>query len=362
MDGRLPAQLRRPLQVAAPLRFGALRGQAPVVDPDLLPRPLQRPVGFLLPDLPGLLYPGPGHHRAALLGPAALRVLRVVAPEPLLRAALLAVQSALTDYQVRVWIAPLCPAPVDRQRIGQPLFPAQPLGEAAGQRAALPLVQLHGQRHFHLLVQPPVDPLVVVCRLPVFAGIVLCPSGQVAALFVFQFFGVLGIAALAPKVIKLGAGRLAAAASAGFHVQVKDGHAPALALSGAPGFAKQNPKVRPSLSPGMVRDPQKELDELNKRKAELEDSLSKREAELKELRSKKKSLLERQIRRAQVRINAKERKRRTCRLILLGSYLDDIIQNDPVSMKRVSKGLDEFLERDRDRALFDLLPRPKEVS
>ena len=87
---------------------------------------------------------------------------------------------------------------------------------------------------------------------------------------------------------------------------------------------------------------------------ELEDSLSKREAELKELRSKKKSLLERQIRRAQVRINAKERKRRTRRLILLGSYLDDIIQNDPVSMKRVRKGLDEFLERERDRELFDL--------
>ena len=107
----------------------------------------------------------------------------------------------------------------------------------------------------------------------------------------------------------------------------------------------------------MVRDPQKELAELNKRKAELEESLSKREAELKELRSKKKSLLERQIRRAQVRINAKERKRRTRRLILLGSYLDDIIQNDPVSMKRVSKGLDEFLERDRDRELFDLPPR-----
>ena len=42
-------------------------------------------------------------------------------------------------------------------------------------------------------------------------------------------------------------------------------------------------------------------------------------------------------------------------MILLGSYLDDIIQNDPVSMKRVRKGLDEFLER--DRALFDLPPR-----
>ena len=111
----------------------------------------------------------------------------------------------------------------------------------------------------------------------------------------------------------------------------------------------------------MVRDPQKVLAELQEKKLELEGSLTKREAELKELRSKKKSLLERQIRRAQVRINAKDRKLRTRRLILLGSYLDDIIQNDPGSMKRVSKGLDEFLERDRDRELFDLLPRPKDV-
>ena len=107
----------------------------------------------------------------------------------------------------------------------------------------------------------------------------------------------------------------------------------------------------------MVRDPQKVLAELQEKKLELEGSLTKREAELKELRSKKKSLLERQIRRAQVRINAKDRKLRTRRLILLGSYLDDIIQNDPGSMKRVSKGLDEFLERDRDRELFDLVPK-----
>ena len=76
------------------------------------------------------------------------------------------------------------------------------------------------------------------------------------------------------------------------------GHAPSEVVLGGRKVA-----LRPSLSPGMVRDPQKELTELNKRKAELEDSLSKREAELKELRSKKKNLLERQIRRAQVRIN-----------------------------------------------------------
>ena len=47
----------------------------------------------------------------------------------------------------------------------------------------------------------------------------------------------------------------------------------------------------------------------------------------------------------------------SCTKALLGSYLDDIIQNDPGSMKRVRKGLDEFLERDRDRELFDLVPK-----
>ena len=86
----------------------------------------------------------------------------------------------------------------------------------------------------------------------------------------------------------------------------------------------------------------------------LEESLSKREAELKQLRRKKKLILEQQIKRATSRLNAKERKRR---LILLGSYLDHCMETDPDSKTRAMKGLDEFLERDRDRALFDLPPR-----
>ena len=108
----------------------------------------------------------------------------------------------------------------------------------------------------------------------------------------------------------------------------------------------------------MSRDPKKELDGLLQRQAELKDSLKQQEQDLRDLNRKKQALLKNQIARAQSRLNAKERKRRTRRLILLGSYLDDIIQNDPVSMKRVSKGLDEFLERDRDRELFGLAPRP----
>ena len=34
----------------------------------------------------------------------------------------------------------------------------------------------------------------------------------------------------------------------------------------------------------------------------------------------------------------------------------------PAAMTRLTKGLDDFLERDQDRALFDLAPRPKEVE
>ena len=54
------------------------------------------------------------------------------------------------------------------------------------------------------------------------------------------------------------------------------------------------------------------------------------------------------IRRAQARVTAADRKRRTRRLILIGSYIDSVSQADQVSMTRLMKGLDEFLERDQD--------------
>ena len=47
------------------------------------------------------------------------------------------------------------------------------------------------------------------------------------------------------------------------------------------------------------------------------------------------------------------------RLILIGSYIDSVSQAYPVSMTRLMKGLDEFLERDQYRALFGLAPRPR---
>ena len=99
---------------------------------------------------------------------------------------------------------------------------------------------------------------------------------------------------------------------------------------------------------------EQQLQELQQRKRELQESLAKSKKEFVNLQREKKRILQNQIRRAQSRLSAADRKRRTRRLILIGSYIDSVAQNDPVSMARLRKGLDEFLERDQDRELFDL--------
>ena len=42
----------------------------------------------------------------------------------------------------------------------------------------------------------------------------------------------------------------------------------------------------------------------------------------------------------------------------MGSYMEHITTNDETAKDRLMKGLDSFLERDQDRALFGLAPRP----
>ena len=76
--------------------------------------------------------------------------------------------------------------------------------------------------------------------------------------------------------------------------------------------------------------------------------------DLREKLAKKKAKLKATESRIRARISARERKRRTRRLILMGSYLEHVTKTDPHSLGRLMKGLDEFLERDRDRELFDL--------
>ena len=92
----------------------------------------------------------------------------------------------------------------------------------------------------------------------------------------------------------------------------------------------------------------------------LKSLQSKYESETQDLReklAKKKAKLKAAESRIRARISTRERKLRTRRLILMGSYLEHVTQTDPHSLDRLMKGLDGFLERDRDRKLFDLPAR-----
>ena len=107
--------------------------------------------------------------------------------------------------------------------------------------------------------------------------------------------------------------------------------------------------------------PQEELEQLLARQEALKQELKAKKKELQDAQRRQRDNLQKQIRRAQARISAAERKRRTRRLILIGSYLEHVTGNDPDKRDRLIKGLDVFLERDRDRELFELAPN-KELS
>ena len=87
-----------------------------------------------------------------------------------------------------------------------------------------------------------------------------------------------------------------------------------------------------------------------------------RKKELVEAQRHRKETLKRQIRRAQSRITTAQRKRRTRRLILMGSYLEHVTGDDPGKRDSLMKGLDVFLERERDRELFDLAPHKENAD
>ena len=86
----------------------------------------------------------------------------------------------------------------------------------------------------------------------------------------------------------------------------------------------------------------------------------KEERQIKAELAQKKAKLKVAQARIRARISVRDRKRRTRRLILIGSFMEHVTQTDPDLKARLMKGIDGFLERDRDRELFDL--RPQEVS
>ena len=89
----------------------------------------------------------------------------------------------------------------------------------------------------------------------------------------------------------------------------------------------------------------------------LQSTYEREAQDLREKLEKKKAKLKAAEGRIRARISARERKRRTRRLILIGSYMEHVTQTDPDQRDSLMKGLDGFLERDRDRELFDLPPK-----
>ena len=62
--------------------------------------------------------------------------------------------------------------------------------------------------------------------------------------------------------------------------------------------------------------------------------------------------------RAQSRITAAQRKRRTSRLILIGTVVQRKVEINPKTEDWLKQALKEYLDRPQDRELFDLPPKP----
>ncbi|MCY3969428.1 MAG: mobilization protein [Acidobacteria bacterium] len=80
------------------------------------------------------------------------------------------------------------------------------------------------------------------------------------------------------------------------------------------------------------------------------EAANERIAKLKQRRDQ----LSARLQRLQQAEKARQRKLRTRRLILIGSFFEARAAEDPDLRARILQGLDGFLTKPRDRALFDL--------
>lgn len=106
-----------------------------------------------------------------------------------------------------------------------------------------------------------------------------------------------------------------------------------------------------------MKDPEQELADLLARREQVKAQIAEKTKRLKAMERERREAINRRIRRAKYRVTAAERKRRTRRLILMGSMVEDRMKKSPSIDAVIRKDLDEFLTRDQDRALFDLEPR-----
>lgn len=98
------------------------------------------------------------------------------------------------------------------------------------------------------------------------------------------------------------------------------------------------------------------IEKLRSKQDDLEEKARESKQRIQALKRKKKAVLTRQVRQAQARLNAHERRRRTRRLILMGTLLEHQVNQSEEALSGLLRDLDDFLKRDRDRELFELPP------
>ena len=98
------------------------------------------------------------------------------------------------------------------------------------------------------------------------------------------------------------------------------------------------------------------IEKLRSKQDDLGNKARQSKKRIQALKRKKKQVLTRQVRRAQARLNAHERRRRTRRLILMGTLVEHQVSHSEDAQSRLRHDLDAFLKRGRDRELFDLPP------
>ena len=103
------------------------------------------------------------------------------------------------------------------------------------------------------------------------------------------------------------------------------------------------------------------IEKLRSKQDDLEEKARESKKRIQALKRKKKAVLTRQVRQAQARINAHERRRRTRRLILMGTLVEHQVSQSEEALSGLLRDLDAFLKRDRDRELFDLPPLAEPV-
>ena len=103
-------------------------------------------------------------------------------------------------------------------------------------------------------------------------------------------------------------------------------------------------------------DPQSQLDALRDQRDRAKRSAAEKRDRIKEAERRQVGAIDRRIRRAEARLRGEARRRDTRRKILAGAWVLSEAERSPAARDKLRRGLDAFLDKDRDRELFELPP------